>query len=94
MSRAFDPGKAVGEAVHIFKGDQRAPLLLVPRGLVSRAKYSIKTISFYPPPLHVCPVGGDLQHVVEDGAPGGQADGGDIVRAVTIVDILEKEAGS
>ena len=46
------------------------------------------------PPLHVCPVGGDLQHVMEDGAPGRQADGGDVVRAVTIVDILEKEAGS
>ena len=46
MSRALDPGKAVGEAVHVLKGDQRGLLLLVPRRLVTWPKCSVKTKSF------------------------------------------------
>ena len=47
MSKALDPGEAVGEAVHVLKGDQRASRLLVPSRLVSRSNCKcVKTNHF------------------------------------------------
>ena len=46
MPCALDPGKAVGEAVHVLKGDERGLRLRVPRRLVAHPKCSVKTKSF------------------------------------------------
>ena len=95
MSCSLDPGKTVGEAVHVLKGDERGLLLLIPLRLVAKPiiKPVFKQSHFNNPSLLFFAVSGDLQHVVEDRTPGGEADGGNQVRAVTIVNVLNEEGG-